>query len=151
MLIATRALLGVAGATLAPSTLSLIRNMFHDPRERAVAISVWITATRPARRSGRCSAGCCWSILVGLGVLPAVPVMGLLLVVGPTLLPECRDPAGGSTCQRGGLARRRAGGDLGLKRAAQEGAWIDRGAGNRRGARFWAQRSCADSTRSPIR
>ena len=31
MLIATRALLGVAGATLAPSTLSLIRNMFLDP------------------------------------------------------------------------------------------------------------------------
>jgi MFS transporter, DHA2 family, multidrug resistance protein len=34
MLIATRAVLGVAGATLAPSTLSLIRNMFLDPRER---------------------------------------------------------------------------------------------------------------------
>src|SRR5687768_17370034 len=33
MLIATRALLGVAGATLAPSTMSLIRNMFQDPRE----------------------------------------------------------------------------------------------------------------------
>src|ERR671912_2229549 len=32
MLIASRALLGVAGATLAPSTLSLIRNMFDDPR-----------------------------------------------------------------------------------------------------------------------
>src|SRR5262245_60244239 len=42
MLITTRAVLGVAGATLAPSTLSLIRNMFHDPHERTVAISVWI-------------------------------------------------------------------------------------------------------------
>lgn len=42
MLIATRALMGVAAATLAPSTLSLIRNMFHDPHERTVAISVWI-------------------------------------------------------------------------------------------------------------
>ena len=31
MLIATRAVLGVAGATLAPSTMSLIRNMFLDP------------------------------------------------------------------------------------------------------------------------
>jgi MFS transporter, DHA2 family, multidrug resistance protein len=31
MLTAARALLGVAGATLAPSTLSLIRSMFHDP------------------------------------------------------------------------------------------------------------------------
>jgi MFS transporter, DHA2 family, multidrug resistance protein len=44
MLIAARALLGVAGATLAPSTLSLIRNMFADPRQRTVAISVWITS-----------------------------------------------------------------------------------------------------------
>src|SRR5438094_228739 len=44
MLIATRALLGVAGATLAPSTLSLIRNMFHDPKERTVAVGVWITS-----------------------------------------------------------------------------------------------------------
>ena len=39
MLIAARALLGVAGATLAPSTLSLIRNMFHDGQQRTVAIS----------------------------------------------------------------------------------------------------------------
>ena len=40
MLIAARALLGVAAATLAPSTLSLIRNMFHDPRQRTVAIGL---------------------------------------------------------------------------------------------------------------
>src|SRR5438034_7261637 len=44
MLIATRALLGVAGATLAPSTLSLIRNMFLDPQQRTVAIGVWVTS-----------------------------------------------------------------------------------------------------------
>src|SRR5688500_19092642 len=44
MLIATRALLGVAGATLAPSTLSLIRNMFLDAQERTVAIGVWIAS-----------------------------------------------------------------------------------------------------------
>src|ERR687888_1424902 len=44
MLIAARALLGVAGATLAPSTLSLIRNMFLDPRQRAVAVGVWIAS-----------------------------------------------------------------------------------------------------------
>src|SRR5687767_1798472 len=44
MLIATRALLGVAGATLAPSTLSLIRNMFLDPGERTVAIGIWVTS-----------------------------------------------------------------------------------------------------------
>src|SRR6266704_2131416 len=44
LLIGARALLGVAGATLAPSTLSLIRNMFADPRQRTVAISVWVTS-----------------------------------------------------------------------------------------------------------
>src|SRR5215210_4409961 len=44
MLIATRALLGLAGATVAPSTLSLIRNMFADQQQRTVAISVWITS-----------------------------------------------------------------------------------------------------------
>ncbi len=44
MLIATRALLGIAGATLAPSTLSLIGNMFADARQRTFAIGVWITS-----------------------------------------------------------------------------------------------------------
>src|SRR5881296_1505695 len=44
MLIATRAALGLAGATLAPSTMSLIRNMFLDPKQRSVAIGVWIAS-----------------------------------------------------------------------------------------------------------
>src|SRR6476469_2461381 len=44
MLIATRALLGLAGATVAPSTLSLIFSMFHDRSQRATAIGVWIAA-----------------------------------------------------------------------------------------------------------
>src|SRR5919109_1273047 len=44
MLIASRALLGIAGATIAPSTLSLIRNLFHDAAQRTFAIGVWITA-----------------------------------------------------------------------------------------------------------
>jgi MFS transporter, DHA2 family, multidrug resistance protein len=42
MLIVSRALLAIAGATLAPSTLSLIFAMFHDPRQRSIAIGVWI-------------------------------------------------------------------------------------------------------------
>src|SRR5215210_8333324 len=41
MLIAARALLGVAGATLAPSTLSLIRVMFPVPAQQATALAVW--------------------------------------------------------------------------------------------------------------
>ncbi|MFC7589643.1 MFS transporter [Nonomuraea antimicrobica] len=43
LLIVARALLGIAGATLMPSTLSLISNMFADVRQRAVAIGVWAT------------------------------------------------------------------------------------------------------------
>lgn len=44
MLIVARALLGVAGATLAPSTLALISNMFLDPAQHAFAIGVWVTS-----------------------------------------------------------------------------------------------------------
>src|SRR5437016_2379128 len=44
MLIAPRAILGVAGATLMPSTMSLIRTMFHNPAQRTVAIGMWISS-----------------------------------------------------------------------------------------------------------
>ena len=39
LLIGARALLGIAGATLSPSILALISNVFHDPRQRSLAIS----------------------------------------------------------------------------------------------------------------
>lgn len=42
MLIVTHVLHGLAGATIAPSTLSLIHNMFDDPTDRVKAIGVWI-------------------------------------------------------------------------------------------------------------
>jgi MFS transporter, DHA2 family, multidrug resistance protein len=48
-LILARALLGVFGATLAPSTLSLIFHMFPDPAERAKAIGCGSRRSRPAR------------------------------------------------------------------------------------------------------
>ena len=96
MLIATRALLGIAGATVAPSTLSLIRNMFHDPRERTLAIGVWISSYSAGSAIGPVLGG----VLLewfwwGSVFLLAVPVMVLLLIVGPLLLPEYRDPAAG--------------------------------------------------------
>src|SRR5262245_43781881 len=40
-LIAARAVLGVAGATLMPSTLSMVRTMFHDEAQRSKAVAVW--------------------------------------------------------------------------------------------------------------
>ncbi len=93
MLIAARALLGVAGATLAPSTLSLIRNMFHDPQQRTVAIGVWIASFSAGGAIGPLLGGV---VLVWFSwhavFLLAVPVMVLLLVLAPLLLPEYRDP-----------------------------------------------------------
>jgi len=93
MLIAARALLGVAGATLAPSTLSLIRNMFHDPHERTVAIGVWIASFSAGGAIGPLAGGVVLAYFSWQAVfLLAVPVMVLLLVLAPLLLPEFKDP-----------------------------------------------------------
>jgi DHA2 family multidrug resistance protein-like MFS transporter len=96
MLIVTRALLGVAGATLAPSTLSLIRNMFADPGQRTVAIAVWATSFSVGAAIGPLLGGLLleW-FWWGSVFLLAVPVMVVLLLVGPVLLPEYRDPDAG--------------------------------------------------------
>ena len=96
MLIATRALLGIAGATVAPSTLSLIRNMFHNDRERTTAISVWIMAYSVGGAIGPLIGGLMLEhFWWGSVFLLSVPIMGLLLIVGPILLPEYRDPTAG--------------------------------------------------------
>jgi len=96
MLIAMRALLGVAGATLAPSTLSLIRNMFHDPQQRQFAIGIWIASFSLGGAIGPLIGGAMLEFFWwGSVFLLAVPVMALLLLVGPSLLPEYRDPAAG--------------------------------------------------------
>ena len=93
MLIATRALMGVAAATLAPSTLSLIRNMFHDPHQRTVAISVWIMSYSAGAAVGPVIGGLLLEqFWWGSVFLINVPVMVLLLVIAPLLLPEFRDP-----------------------------------------------------------
>ena len=96
MLIAMRALLGVAGATLAPSTLSLIRNMFHDPQQRQFAIGIWIASFSLGGAIGPLIGGAMLEFFWwGSVFLIGVPVMALLLVLGPRLLPESRDPDAG--------------------------------------------------------
>jgi DHA2 family multidrug resistance protein-like MFS transporter len=96
MLIASRALLGVAGATVAPSTLSLIRNLFLDPQQRTTAIAVWITSYSVGGAIGPVVGGVVLEFFWwGAVFLLAVPVMALLLVLGPVLLPEYRDPEAG--------------------------------------------------------
>ena len=96
MLIASRALLGITAATLAPSTLSLIRNMFLDDRQRGVAIGVWIACFSAGGILGPLVGGLLLEYFWwGSVFLVAVPVMVALLVLGPRLLPEFKDPQAG--------------------------------------------------------
>jgi DHA2 family multidrug resistance protein-like MFS transporter len=96
MLIVSRALLGIAGATLAPSTLSLIFNMFKDQRQRSVAIAVWISAFSAGSAIGPVIGGIMLeNFWWGSVFLLAVPVMAVLLVLGPMVLPEYKDPNAG--------------------------------------------------------
>lgn len=93
MLIAARALLGIAGATLMPSTLALITNMFADPRQRALGFGIWATMFALGMALGPVVGG----VLLehfwwGAAFLIAVPIVGLLLVLAPLLLPEYRAP-----------------------------------------------------------
>ena len=96
MLIASRALLGVAGATLMPSTLGLIRTMFPDPRARGTAIAIWMSCFMGGMTIGPLIGGVLLEAFWwGAAFLMGVPVMALLLVLGPVLLPESRDTGAG--------------------------------------------------------
>jgi DHA2 family multidrug resistance protein-like MFS transporter len=96
MLIAARAVLGIGGATLMPSTMGLLRTMFTDPGQRAKAIGLWSGVMTAGIALGSVMSG----VLVeyfwwGSVFLVNLPAMVLLLVLGPVLLPESRDPAPG--------------------------------------------------------
>jgi MFS transporter, DHA2 family, multidrug resistance protein len=93
MLIASRAIMGIAGATVAPSTLSLIFTMFLDPKQRTTAIGFWIAAYSAGSAIGPILGGVLLEFFWwGSVFLIGVPVMGLLLILGPRTLPEYKDP-----------------------------------------------------------
>ncbi|WP_051325692.1 MFS transporter [Glycomyces tenuis] len=91
-LIAARALLGLAGATLMPTTLGLMRNLFTDDRQRLFAIAVWGTGFSAGSAAGPVLGG--WLLehfWWGSVFLMAAPVSLAVLVAAPLLLPESRN------------------------------------------------------------
>ncbi|GAA4988992.1 MFS transporter [Yinghuangia aomiensis] len=95
-LIAARAAMGAAGATLMPSTLALIRNLFPDARERSFAIGVWGAMSMAGAAVGPVVGGFLLEhFWWGSVFLINLPVMALLIVVGIRLLPESKNPSPG--------------------------------------------------------
>ncbi|GAA3097723.1 hypothetical protein GCM10020001_012650 [Nonomuraea salmonea] len=94
--IAVRALLGVGGAMIMPSTLSLIRHLFTDPGERARALGVWAAMAATGAALGPIVGGL---LLEHFGwqaaFLVNVPVMAAAIGAGVFLLPESANPAPG--------------------------------------------------------
>ncbi|MCW7984225.1 MFS transporter [Streptomyces platensis subsp. clarensis] len=93
MMILARALQGVAGATLMPSTLALIRNLFHDPKERSLAVGIWGAMASAGMAVGPVLGGFLLGhFWWGSVFLINLPVMLLLVAVGAKVIPESRNP-----------------------------------------------------------
>lgn len=93
MLIAARALLGFSGAMIMPGTLSLIRNMFLDRNKRRTAMAVWAAAGALGAAAGPIVGGWLIDQFTWHAVfLMNIPVMVLLLILGPILVPESKNP-----------------------------------------------------------
>ncbi|QKW37324.1 MFS transporter [Actinomadura sp. NAK00032] len=96
LLIAARALLGVAGATLMPSGLSLIRRAFPEPKERTAVIGAFSGVAGLAVGLGPVVAGALLDhFWWGSVFLINVPIMAVVLVAGAVVLPESRNPVKG--------------------------------------------------------
>ena len=96
MLIASRAVLGVAGAAVMPSVLALVTGMFTDQKKRSRALAIYLTCFMGGLTLGPLVGGVLLNYFWwGSAFLVAVPGMVLLLVFGPALLPEQRAPQAG--------------------------------------------------------
>ncbi|WP_430296641.1 MFS transporter [Sinomonas sp. B1-1] len=93
-LIAARALIGVFGSMIMPATLSLIRNIFSDDRERRLAVAIWAAVFSGGAALGPLAGGALLSHFAwGSVFLVAVPMLIPALLLAPLLVPESRDPA----------------------------------------------------------
>lgn len=91
MLIAARALLGVAGATLGPMTLGLISTMFQDPQQRGSAIGVWAGTFTLGAIAGPLVGGLMLDhFWWGSVFLLALPVSVLVVALAPIVVPESK-------------------------------------------------------------
>ncbi|MFE3765864.1 MFS transporter [Streptomyces sp. NPDC059104] len=131
VLIAARALLGIGGAMIMPATLSILRQVFPDRRERALAIGIWTAVAAIGAAGGPVLGG----FLVqhywwGSVFLINIPLMALILPLGRWLLPESRGSADGPWDVLGALmaAGGVLGGVLGVKRLGAERHLLDPGA-----------------------
>ena len=103
-LIATRAFMGIGGALIMPATLSILTNVFRDPRERARAIAVWAGFSGLAVAIGPITGGFLlehfsWHSVFWVNI----PIGLTALVLGAIFVPTSRDPQKGRIDPLGAL------------------------------------------------
>lgn len=103
-LIVTRAFMGIGGALIMPSTLSILTNVFRDPRERGRAIAVWAGFSGVGVALGPVTGGLLlrhfdWSSVFWVNL----PIGLTALVLGAFLIPTSRDPHRGRLDPLGSL------------------------------------------------
>ncbi|MEQ1787760.1 MAG: DHA2 family efflux MFS transporter permease subunit [Acidimicrobiales bacterium] len=92
MVIAARALMGLAAAFVMPATLSILTNVF-PPEERPKAIAVWAGIAGGGAAIGPVASGFLLEhFWWGSVFLVNVPVIILALIAGRILIPTSRDP-----------------------------------------------------------
>jgi DHA2 family multidrug resistance protein-like MFS transporter len=96
VLIGARAVLGIAGATVMPTVLALIRDLFKDPKQLNAAYGIWGTSLMAGVILGPTVGGLLLGAFWwGAAFLLGVPIMAVVLLAGPAVLPDTRDPNGG--------------------------------------------------------
>jgi EmrB/QacA subfamily drug resistance transporter len=93
LLVVTRGLMGVGGAAIMPATLSILTNVFTDPRERSKAIGVWAGCAGLAGLGPIVGGGLLSHFWWGSVFLVNAPVVLVGLAAAAFLVPDSRDPS----------------------------------------------------------